>query len=193
MVGHLVLVQGIEVRVLVGQQISYTQKMNDEYLDLVNDNDEVIGKKLRSEIYEEHLSNFRTISVFLKNSEGKLWIPRRVAGKKIFPLCLDMSAAGHVESGETYEQSFKRELLEELNIDSEKISWKLLGRLTPKLNNTSCFISTYEIETDIPPTFNTDDYSEYYWLTPLELLQRIEKGENAKSDLSILVKHFYIN
>jgi isopentenyl-diphosphate delta-isomerase len=53
--------------------------MNDEYLDLVSENDEVIGKKLRSEIYAEHLSNFRVVNAFLVNSEGKLWVARLLA------------------------------------------------------------------------------------------------------------------
>jgi len=44
----------------------------DEYLDLVNENDEVIGRKLRSEIYAEHLSNFRVVNAFVVNSKGEL-------------------------------------------------------------------------------------------------------------------------
>ena len=68
--------------------------MDDEYLDLVNEKDEVIGKKLRSEVYAEGLSNFRVVNAFLVNSEGKLWLPRRGAHKRIFPLCLDMSMGG---------------------------------------------------------------------------------------------------
>lgn len=46
--------------------------MEDEYLDLVDDNDDVIGRKLRSEIYSEKLNNYRVINAFLIDSEGKL-------------------------------------------------------------------------------------------------------------------------
>jgi len=74
----------------------------DEYLDLVDLQDSVIGRKLRSEVYAEHLSNFRVVNAFVLNSKGELWIPRRTADKRIFPLCLDMSVGGHVESGESY-------------------------------------------------------------------------------------------
>ena len=65
----------------------------EEYLDLVDENDTVIGKKLRSEIYAEGLLNFRVINVFLINSKGQIWIPRRTASKAIFPSALDFSAA----------------------------------------------------------------------------------------------------
>jgi isopentenyldiphosphate isomerase len=105
--------------------------MTDEYLDLVNEKDEVVGKKLRSEVYAEGLSNFRVVNVFLRNFEGKLWIPRRTANKRIFPLCLDVSMGGHVESGESYEVAFKRELSEESHF----------------YNDRSCFLDKYKFFT----------------------------------------------
>ncbi len=165
--------------------------MNDEYLDLVNEKDEVIGKKLRSEVYAEGLSNFRVVNAFLVNSEGKLWLPRRGAHKRIFPLCLDMSMGGHVESGETYDYSFKRELSEELNIDADKTPWKLLGHLTPEKDKVSAYMNVYEIRTDQAPNFNPDDFTEYFWLSPEELLLKISQGEKTKGDLPTLVKIFY--
>jgi isopentenyldiphosphate isomerase len=82
----------------------------DELLDIVDQNDKVIGRKLRSEIYENKMSNFRVVNAFLINDNGQLWIPRRSANKRIFPSCLDTSMGGHVSSGETYEDAFKREL-----------------------------------------------------------------------------------
>ncbi len=166
--------------------------MPDEYLDLVNDHDEVIGKKLRSEVYAEHLSNFRVVNAFLVNSEGKLWIPRRSAHKRIFPSCLDMSMGGHVESGETYDFSFKRELMEELGIDADTTPWKLIEHLTPQ-DGVSAFMNVYEIHTDEAPRYNPDDFTEYFWFSPTELLTKIEQGEKTKGDLPVLVKRFHVS
>ena len=59
---------------------------NDELLDLVDEQDRIIGSGLRSEIYREGLSNFRVVNAFLINDAGQLWIPRRTANKRIFPL-----------------------------------------------------------------------------------------------------------
>ncbi|MES2345391.1 MAG: NUDIX hydrolase [Chlamydiota bacterium] len=167
-------------------------QQDDEYLDLVNAEDQVIGKKLRSQIYAEGLLNFRVINAFLVNSQGQLWIPRRSLDKRLFPGCLDMSVGGHVESGETYNQAFKRELAEELNIDADQIAWKVIGRLNPLVDRTSVFMHVYEMSSDITPQYNPNDFTESSWLTPQELLHRIESGDPSKSDLPLLIQKFYM-
>ncbi len=160
----------------------------DEYLDLVDEQDRVIGKKLRSEVYAENLRNYRVINAFLVNAQGKLWIPRRTAHKRLFPLCLDTSVGGHVESGETYEQSFARETSEELNIDVEKVVWKEIGHLTPKEHDVAAFMKVYVIETDDAPTYNSDDFVSYEWLTPQEVLKKVAAGESVKPDLPKVIR-----
>ena len=163
---------------------------NDEYLDLVDSADNVIEKKLRSEVYEEGLSNFRVVNLLVVNSKGELWIPRRTESKKLFPLHLDLSAAGHVESGEDYVTAFERETMEEISIDVNQIGYTDLGKLTPSQYGVSAFMHLYKIELDEVPDYNRSDFCEYFWLTPEELLDKIEGGEKAKSDLPKLVKYF---
>lgn len=165
--------------------------MNDEYLDLVDEKDNVIGKKLRSEVYAEGLSNFRVVNAFIVNSQGKLWIPLRGPNKRIFPLSLDMSMGGHVESGETYDQAFMRETQEELGIDTNVIPWKMLGHITPGSDGVAAYMNVYEIRSDTSPNYNPDDYTEYFWLTPKEVLEKIETGTKTKDDLPKLIKIFY--
>jgi isopentenyl-diphosphate delta-isomerase len=70
----------------------------DEWLDLVDENDVVIGKKLRSEVHAEKLHNYRAINVFIRNAKGELWIPRRTAHKQLYPLGLDFSCAGQLRA-----------------------------------------------------------------------------------------------
>ena len=169
-------------------KISHIQ---DEYLDLVDEHDTVIGKKKRSEVYAENLFNFRVVNAFVVNQNGEIWIPRRTATKRIFPSCLDMSMGGHVESGETYEQTLKREIQEELNIEIENVSHRLLGHLTPQKDGVSAFMNVYEVQMQQSPDFNKNDFSEYFWLTPSALLKRIADGDKAKDDLPRLVEIFY--
>ncbi len=165
----------------------------DEYLDLVDENDNIVGKKKRSEVYAENLSNFRVVNVFVINSKGEIWIPRRTANKRIFPLCLDMSMGGHIESGEIYEDTLKLETQEELNIDTDKTQVRFLGHLSPHKDGVSANMNVYEIKMDKAPDYNKSDFVEYFWLTPKALFERVVQGEKTKDDLPKLVKIFYGN
>ncbi len=164
---------------------------SEEFLDLVDDNDNVIAKKTRTEIYRTGLKNYRVVNAFIKNSEGKLWIPRRGPNKRIFPLSLDFSMGGHVDSGEGYEQAFKREVAEELNLDMDTLEYRELGKLSPRINRVSSFMMVYEVAYSEAVNYNKNDFVEAYWLTPQELRERIHDGEKVKSDLPVLIEVFY--
>lgn len=165
---------------------------DDELLDLVDEQDQVIGRQLRSQVYAAGLSNFRAVNAFLVNDRGQLWIPRRTAAKKTFPLSLDMSVAGHVSAGEEYLTAFRRELVEELNLDLDTVAWRQIGYLTPHQHGTSCFMQVYEINSNQTPAYNRDDFLESYWLYPHELLERLLNGDRSKNDLPRLVQRLYL-
>lgn len=160
-----------------------------EWLDVVNEHDEVIGAVTREDAYARGLT-FRVINAFLVNRAGQLWIPRRTAHKRLFPGCLDMSVGGHVERGETYEQAFRRETQEELNLHVDDLRWGQIASFGPR-DGLSAFMHVYELRRDDPPAFNPDDFSSAQWLTPAELIRRIEQGDSAKGDLKRLVQLCY--
>ena len=160
---------------------------DDELLDVVNDNDQVVGQKYRSEVYAHQMSCFRVINAFLINKQKYIWIPRRSPDKKLFPLCLDASVGGHVMSGESYQQAFERELQEELNMEISQLSHSLLAKLTPHQHNVSAYMHVYVIMTDKDPVYNQSDFVSAAWLSMAELQLLIKKGEPVKGDLPVLV------
>jgi len=162
---------------------------HDELLDLVDEQDRVIGTELRSEVYAADRNNFRAVNAFVRNDAGQLWIPRRTAAKRTFPLCLDMSVAGHVSSGEEYLTAFRRELLEELNMALDAVDWSPVAKLTPHQHGVSCFMQVYEIRSNQTPEYNRDDFVDYYWLYPDEVLERLANGDTSKDDLPKLVAY----
>ncbi len=157
----------------------------------IDEQDQVIGQMKRSEVYVQHLSNFRVINAFIVNAKGELWIPRRTANKKIFPLCLDMSVGGHVESGDTYEETLKRETQEELNIDTDKKHIRFLGHASPEKDGVSAHMHVYELFSEETPDYNRNDFVESFWLTPEAFFERIKNGDKTKEDLPKLIQLFY--
>src|SRR3972149_7983318 len=138
---------------------------SEEILDIVDNQDNVIGTLPRSAVYQKNIKNFRVINAFIINSKGELWIPRRTANKRLCPLALDVSVGGHVESGETYEKAFARELKEELNLNINSIQYKQIGYITPYSHDITAFMKIYQIDMDQAPSYNPNDFLEYYWLT----------------------------
>lgn len=161
---------------------------NDELLDIIDQNDQVVGQKYRAEIYAEKSSNFRVINAFLINSQKQVWIPRRSPNKKLFPLCLDASVGGHVAADESYEKAFQRELQEELNIEISDVSHRLLAKLTPHQHGVSAYMHVYVIVTDEDPVYNTTDFISATWFNITELQELIKQGEPTKGDLPALIK-----
>jgi len=89
--------------------------MADHYIDIVDQNDEVIKKELKSKKPELNFIS-RVVAIIVKNSEGKIIVCKRGSHKKIDADKYDLSAFGNVDSGENYEQAALRELMEETGI-----------------------------------------------------------------------------
>lgn len=162
----------------------------DELLDLVNEKDEVIGTIWRSK-YDPEQSNgcIRAAELFLQNSKGELWIPKRTAHKKIAPNCLDFSAAGHVESGDTYLNTLLRETQEELNLTLEEDNVQKLGKLGP--DETGYIREVYVTKTDQEPKYNPEDYVSARWILPEDLVKELDSGVEAKPNLIKALTAFF--
>lgn len=88
-----------------------------ELRDVINENDEVIGQADKDEVRRRGLLS-RVAFIILMNSKRELLLQQRSATKETYPLYWSGAAAGHVDSGETYEQAASRELSEELGIEA---------------------------------------------------------------------------
>jgi isopentenyl-diphosphate Delta-isomerase len=89
--------------------------VTEEYFDIVDANDNVIGRAPRSEVHARKLLH-RAVSVFVFNSGGQFLLQKRSATKDEYPGRYTSSASGHVSSGENYDETAPRELEEELGL-----------------------------------------------------------------------------
>lgn len=147
--------------------------MQDEYLDIVDENDKVVGKDLRNSIYAQGLDhNVRVVNIFVFNSEGKLLLPKRAMNRRIFPGCYDFSCGEHVVSGEDYYQAAERGIKEELGIDGEKLIE--LGKLTPK-DGVACFMKVYKLNYDKEIiNYDKDGIDILHWCSLEKIRQMLE-------------------
>ncbi len=158
--------------------------MNDELLDLVDRNDKVIGTILRSDydkLVSEKLGYIRAVEMLIQNDEGKLWIPKRTAHKKIAPNGLDYSMGGHVSSGETYIESGLREIKEELNLTLTAKDLHFVHKFAPTA--LPYFRTLFIYKSNVAPNYNPEDYTTAFWLTPREILEKINSGVAAKDSM----------
>jgi len=165
--------------------------MQDELLDIVNEQNEVIGQMMRSEVYKNKQSNFRAVNAFLVNDQNQLWIPRRVKTKKLFPDSLDASVAGHVGAGESYTTALIRETMEEIGLDLTQHPYECLGLMTPHEHGAAAFANVYLIRSNEVPNFNPNDFYEFYWLSPQQLLDRLADGDKGKTNLPLMIRKFF--
>ncbi len=90
--------------------------MPEELLDIVDDNDNVVGRETRSVVHERGLQH-RGVHVFLFTSHGKLLVHQRNKDRKAYPSSLDCSVSEHVKAGEDYLTAAQRGLREEMGLE----------------------------------------------------------------------------
>lgn len=90
---------------------------HDEWLEIVDDHDRVVGRARRAECHGNPNLVHRTAHVVVFASDGRLLLQKRSRGKDIQPGKWDTAVGGHLSPGENYEQAARREAAEELGID----------------------------------------------------------------------------
>lgn len=90
----------------------------DEIFDLVDAQDNVIGKVRRGDAHRNPKLLHRSVQTLVFDSAGRVLLQLRSARKDLFPGFYCASASGHVIAGDTYEETARRELEEELGVSA---------------------------------------------------------------------------
>ena len=104
------------------------QSPESEIFDVVDEVDNVTHSLSRGEVHAQGLRH-RAVHMFLRTERGEIFLQRRSPLKDRCPSLWDSSAAGHVDSGESYEVAAVRELEEELGVTGVEL--KEIGRVAP--------------------------------------------------------------
>jgi len=155
----------------------------EEKFDVLNELGEFTGKiATREECHKKGLWH-RAVYGFIIDSNNNVLLQKRSANKRLWPNLWDVTAGGHVDSGEFGRQALIREVKEELGIDINDDDIKYLvgstsinkqGDIINKHYN-ECYLITKTINiSDIKVQEN--EVSEVRFFSKDELLKRINNN-----------------
>lgn len=159
----------------------------DELIDVVDEHDTIIGTVMRSQ-KDSVAGYYRSVLAFIVSPSGKLCFLRRTASKA-YPLEWALVGGG-VQSGESYDVAFAREIAEEASIDVSKHQTRFLGLVKPSEFPSKYFKAVYEIRIDTEHVnYTPTDFCESCWLLPNET--NASTLDKSIHDLFYLVNRFY--
>ena len=97
-------------------KVHYSGDSMDEYVILVDENDNPIGKEEKVKCHLPNGKLHRAFTALIFNNEGKLLLTKRSDKKMLWPGYWDGTVASHPRESETYVSSAERRMPEEIGI-----------------------------------------------------------------------------
>ena len=135
--------------------------MPKEIFDVVNERDEVIGHKPRSEVHRLGLLH-RAVHVLVFNARGEIFLQKRSLTKDREPGKWDSSTSGHVDSGEDYDACAVRELREEIGLAVAKTPERLF-KIAACPETDQEFVWVYRCQSEGPFRLHPDEIERGGW------------------------------
>ena len=155
----------------------------EEYFDVLNEKGEYTEKVAsRERCHKEGLWH-RAVAGFLINSKEQVLLQKRSPKKKMWPNMWDITAGGHVLTGELGFQSIQREIEEELGTYVEYRDMLYIGS-SLSTNKKGDIINNhlneyYIINKDIDEKklkLQTEEVSEVKWIDKEEIIKRVKNN-----------------
>jgi isopentenyldiphosphate isomerase len=138
--------------------------MSEEIFDVVNERDEVIDRRPRSEVHRLRLLH-RAVHVLVFNRRGELFLQKRSMLKDCFPGTWDSSSSGHLDTGESYDACAVRELREEIGLTATRPPDRLFKIAACDATGQE-FVWVYRYESEGPFVLQPEEVTEGAWFPP---------------------------
>lgn len=160
-----------------------------EFLDVVDNDDKVIGKEPVNIIYERLLPH-RIVHVLIFDHNGNMALQLRGDKCRFCPKHWSTAVGGHVQSGETYEEGALREYEEELGARSnlEFFSKDIYQAEGKPVKFLVTFKTIYEGQFRLEE--GKVDKVEFFNIEQIRLM--INKGEKFHPELLFLLKKHFL-
>lgn len=145
-------------------------KQTEEWFDVVNERDEVVGRATRREVHARGLLH-RAVHVLVFDKAGRIFLQKRSMTKDMSPGLWDSSCSGHVDSGEDYDTSATRELGEEIGVHGATPTRWFRLEACPETSQEFCWV--YRLRHDGPFVLHPEEIERGEWLAPAELAKKM--------------------
>ncbi len=161
----------------------------EELFDVLNEKGIYTNRvETRKKCHKEGLYH-KAVVVFIINSKGQVLLQRRSPNKRMWPNLWDVTAGGHVSSGEFGFQAIIRECKEELGIKLNKNDLTFIGSTKSTniqgdiINNhfNEIYIANKEID-ETKLQLQEDEVAEVRWVDKDEIIKRIRDNYNGITD-----------
>ena len=155
----------------------------EEYVILVDQNDNPIGKEEKVKCHLPNGKLHRAFSALIFNGEGKLLLTKRSESKMLWPNDWDGTVASHPRESETYVSSAERRMPEEIGIGCKvsyvnkfeyHVPYKDIGS-----ENEICGTLIGMIDSFDNSRLIKDEISDIKWINPDELKNELEQNRDA--------------
>ena len=161
------------------KEVTKTTDPQGELLTQVDEHNQIIGSINRGAAHETPGVYYRTIYVLVKNDRGEVLIQKRSSTKDLYPNYWDLSVGGHVNFGQSYENTAARELGEELGINVSEKDLDAKGEVLVRLPNSGEYFNVYEYKLKPGETISASDeeINDTRWMK----IEEIKKSMAEKS------------
>jgi isopentenyldiphosphate isomerase len=143
----------------------------DEIIDIVDEQDRVVGQARRAEAYERGLRH-RCAFVLVRDGRDRIFVHRRTAAKLVFPSLYDLFVGGVLGTGESYDEAALREAEEELGV-SGLPQPEFLFRFLYEDGPHSWWSAVYQVRCELPVSPQPEEVAWHGFLTEEELEGRL--------------------
>lgn len=134
----------------------------DEWFDIVDDDDQVIGRARRSDCHGNPGLIHRAVHVLVFDKSDRLLMQKRSLNKDIQPGRWDTSVGGHLEPGEGYLEAASREMGEELGLFGLPLTFLYNSKIRNAVESEN--VATFLTCCDGNPQANPREIDELrYW------------------------------
>lgn len=148
------------------------QAADTEWVDIVNEQNEVIAQSSRQQMRAQRLRH-RATYIVVHDGMGKILVQRRTDIKDFYPGRLDATAGGVVQSGENVLDSARREAEEELGIAG--VPFAEHGLFYFEEEQCRVWGALFSCVSHGPFALQEEEVVEVSWLTPEEITARCDE------------------